>query len=467
LKNTHQLQAVIIGKAEARFHELLPFPYRAVAIFQPGFSLSHIAEPHLPVLPSIEALRAFCHNNPVAAFIFPDYNCPVPEKNQVAQFALEEDITLFMAQTWPSHKGNIQLAPFTITDLFSEPSQAPDHEAARLISGKRILITGAAGSIGSELARQIVKLNPQKLYLLDRAETPLVELEQELQTTNPDNNINQPEAIIADITNYLRMEEVFKSLQPDMVLHAAAYKHVPILERFQAETLRNNTLATKQLALLAIKTGCQHFIFISTDKAVNPKGVMGISKRLSEKYLLYLNHIQMGQPACTHFAIMRFGNVLGSNGSVVPIFERQIAQGGPVTITNPEATRYFVSLPKACFWVLQSLSVVAEAPGIFIFNMGNPVKVAYLAQKMIALYKNHHPESQINVVTTSLRQGEKLNEVLSYPFEKQHPTRHGSVIRLEQGPGEFAGIENSLQLLEEIINDPARVALFVAQTSPE
>jgi FlaA1/EpsC-like NDP-sugar epimerase len=280
------------------------------------------------------------------------------------------------------------------------------------------LITGGAGSIGSEMARQILKYSPKQLVLLDQAESPIYELDMELRSKFKECNW---EIVIADVSNYTRMKNVFESFKPQVVFHAAAYKHVPLMERNPAEAIKVNIQGTKTLADLANENGVSEFVMVSTDKAVNPTNVMGASKRIAEIYIQSLN-----KESKTKFITTRFGNVLGSNGSVIPLFKKQIEQGGPLTVTHEEVTRFFMTIPEACQLVLEAGSM-GEGGEIFVFDMGESVKIIDLAKKMIQL-SGLEINTDIEIKITGLRPGEKLYEELLNNDENTSPTHHDKIL---------------------------------------
>jgi FlaA1/EpsC-like NDP-sugar epimerase len=289
----------------------------------------------------------------------------------------------------------------------------------RFISGKVILVTGGGGSIGSELCRQIAKLQPRTLVIFERAENYLYEIEVELRKHFPDLDI-QP--LVASINDGPGTELLLKHFRPDLIFHAAAYKHVPLMERSPIEAAYNNILGTRNLARAAIATQVECFVMISTDKAVNPSSVMGVSKRITEKYIQACNN---GQPS--RFITTRFGNVLGSAGSVIPLFKKQVAQGGPVTVTHPEIERFFMTIPESVYLVLQA-SYMGQGGDIFILDMGCSVKIMDLAEKLILL-AGKTPGKDIKITCTGLRPGEKLYEELFNNDEQPQPTGHPMISR--------------------------------------
>jgi FlaA1/EpsC-like NDP-sugar epimerase len=337
-----------------------------------------------------------------------------------------------------------QLKNVNIEDLLNRPSikLAPDH-IQNFLKGKRILITGAAGSIGSELVKQLAGIKSEMLVLCDNRETGLYDLQYQLRETSriKDNIIIS----ISDIRNRDIMQNLFESYRPQVVFHAAAYKHVPLMEMHPCEAIKNNVFGTKVVADLSVKYGVERFVFISTDKAINPTNVMGASKRIAEMYISELQskqyELQTKTKALfdsfvgvtseyvqgnTKFITTRFGNVLGSNGSVIPRFQQQIDEGGPVTVTHPDITRYFMTIPEACSLVLEA-AAMGKGGEVFIFDMGEPVKIASLAHKMIKL-AGLTPADDIKIVYTGLRPGEKLYEELLNNGETVISTHHKKIM---------------------------------------
>lgn len=373
------------------------------------------------------------------------HNLQPERKNKIVDFCLEHDIkvlTLPPVQSWVNGQiSTRQIQNIKIEDLLErEPIEIHNEDIRDQIRGKRVLVTGAAGSIGSEIVRQLSIFKPQMIILNDQSETPLHELQLELQENNFENNFH---SFIGDIRDYARMEQLFQTFKPHYVYHAAAYKHVPLMEHNPAESVRTNVMGTKVLADLSVKYGVNKFVMISTDKAVNPTNVMGASKRIAEIYvqslfnsfkykeatvytngLSHLNEDLSG--AKTRFITTRFGNVLGSNGSVIPRFKTQIQKGGPITVTHPEITRYFMTIPEACRLVLEAGSM-GEGGEIFIFDMGKSVKIVELAKKMIRL-SGLVPHQDIAIEFSGLRPGEKLYEELLNDMENTMPTHHEKIM---------------------------------------
>ena len=312
-----------------------------------------------------------------------------------------------------------------IEDLLERPQIKINTENVRQILQNRVvLVSGAAGSIGSELVRQIQQFNPQVTILLEMAESQLHDLSLELRKSFPDARFIP---VIADVRNRARVEQIFREMKPDVIYHAAAYKHVPLMESFPNEAIQANVSGTKNMADMAVKYGVKRFVMISTDKAVNPTNIMGASKRIAEIYVQSLfRKLSATDPECTKFITTRFGNVLGSNGSVIPYFRKQIAAGGPVTVTHPDIIRYFMTIPEACCLVMEA-STLGNGGEIFVFDMGKPVKILDLARNMIRL-AGYVPEKDIAIEFSGLRPGEKLYEELLNQKETTLPTAHEKIM---------------------------------------
>jgi len=327
------------------------------------------------------------------------------------------------------------------------------------LNNKIILITGAAGSIGSELARQCAKFNPALLVLLDQAESPLHELELEF---NEKTNLKKHEVVIGDVRNKERMQNVFNTFKPQIVFHAAAYKHVPMMENNPSESILTNILGTKTVADLAVEFKVEKFVMISTDKAVNPTNVMGASKRIAEIYTQSLGKISQ-----TKFITTRFGNVLGSNGSVIPRFKKQIEEGGPITITHPDITRFFMTIPEACQLVLEA-GCMGKGGEIFVFDMGQSVKIVDLARKMIKL-SGLKEDRDIKIIYTGLRPGEKLYEELLASSENTLPTHHQQILVGKVREYEFAEVTQFINELILLFNtqDNTRIVAKMKDIVPE
>ena len=362
----------------------------------------------------------------VDAFVVSPLKADALKESDIADRLLKEKVQIFLApdvsNDWDGSAKRRGIKEVQIEDLLGrDPIKINMKEIAAHLEGKRVLITGAAGSIGSEIMRQVAMFNPYQMILIDEAETPLHDIRLELK--NKWQEIDAP-TLVANITNKARMESIFAEYQPEYVFHAAAYKHVPMMEDNVSESIQNNVLGTKILADLAVKYKVGRFVMISTDKAVNPSNVMGCSKRICEIYVQALaRKIQKDGSAPTQFITTRFGNVLGSNGSVIPLFRKQIAAGGPVTVTHPEIIRYFMTIPEACQLVLEAGSM-GKSGEIYIFDMGKPVKIVDLAQRMIRL----SGRTDVKIEFTGLRHGEKLYEELLATRENTKPTSHDKIM---------------------------------------
>jgi FlaA1/EpsC-like NDP-sugar epimerase len=315
---------------------------------------------------------------------------------------------------------------------------------ASYITGETVLVTGAGGSIGSELCRQIAALGAQALILVDHAESPLVEIERQLIH---ERGFGATVAVLADTKNRARMRELFERHRPAVVFHAAAYKHVPLMEANAVESVRNNVLSTRVLAEVASEVGSKRFVLVSTDKAVNPRNVLGQTKSVCE---WVVSAAAARERNGTQFISVRFGNVLGSSGSVIPLFKRQIARGGPVTITHPEMTRYFMTVPEAAQLIVQA-GAMGESGAIFVLDMGTPVKILDLAQNMIRL-SGKEPDRDIPIEFIGVRPGEKLHEELWGPGEEAVPTGHPKILRCEWAPVDPMWLDEELTELERLVD---------------
>src|SRR5690606_24115243 len=343
-----------------------------------------------------------------------------------------------------------QIKEIHIEDLLERDAiNLANPEIKSHIRGKTICITGAAGSIGSELVRQIIHYRPRNLVLIDQAESPLFEIDREVRGLELDVNIF---AYVADISNSDRISAILALHKPGMIFHAAAYKHVPMMENNPCEAVMCNILGTKTLADLAVQHKVEKFVMISTDKAVNPTNIMGCSKRIAEIYVQALNnHLQHLSGDSTSFVTTRFGNVLGSNGSVIPIFKKQIDQGGPITVTHPEVTRYFMTIPEACQLVLEA-GIMGHGGEIFLFDMGESVRILDLAKKMIRL-SGLVPNKDIDIVFTGLRDGEKLFEELFNQSESTIPTHHEKILIAKVREYAYPEINSIVELFHDLVHD--------------
>lgn len=373
--------------------------------------------------PDLNTIRKMRNNNISTLLISPGAINVFRANKDFQDALLAEGIHIYMptTQEWNRNEQQ-QLKEVSIEDLLPRDEISIDMESVgSMLHGKRILITGSAGSIGSEIVRQIAKYSPAELILIDSAETPQHDIRLMMAKQFPE---IKAETIVTTICSKSRMEHIFKTYLPDYVFHAAAYKHVPMMENNPCESIQNNVYGTKILADLAVKYGVKKFVMISTDKAVNPTNVMGCSKRICEIYVQSLNKaIEEGIiNGKTQFVTTRFGNVLGSNGSVIPLFKKQIKAGGPVTVTDPRIIRYFMLIPEACKLVLEA-GTKGNGGEIFVFDMGKPVKIADMAQRMI----NLSGAKNVEIKYTGLRAGEKLYEEVLNEKESTKPSFHDKI----------------------------------------
>ena len=392
-----------------------------------------------------ENLMEMLERDHVQAIIVSPAKAKLLKNSDLPDRLLKEGMQIFIApevsDNWNGAMPMGAIKEVQIEDLLGrDPIKINMKEIAGHLEGKRVLITGAAGSIGSEIMRQVAMFNPYQLILIDSAETPLHDIRLEVKK-----NWAEMEAptIVANITNKSRMEEIFAEYRPQYVFHAAAYKHVPMMEDNVSEAIQNNVVGTKVLADLAVKYQVERFVMISTDKAVNPSNVMGCSKRICEIYVQALaRKVEKEGLAPTQFITTRFGNVLGSNGSVIPLFRKQIAAGGPVTVTHPEIIRYFMTIPEACQLVLEAGSM-GKSGEIYIFDMGQPVKIVDLAKRMIRL----SGRTDVKIEFTGLRHGEKLYEELLATKENTKPTSHDKIMIAEVREYNYEDISDDIDLL--------------------
>lgn len=379
----------------------------------------------------------------------------VERKNELVDQCLEFGIkitTVPSADQWIGGEFNIsQIKEVRIEDLLGRNVISLQNKYVNQeISGKNILVTGAAGSIGSELVRQIIKYNPGKLVLLDQSETGLFEIENEIRALKSIGD--RMVSFIADISNKSRLKAAFDEYRPNYVFHAAAYKHVPMMEANPIEAIGCNVLGTKNLADLSVEFEVEKFVMISTDKAVNPTSVMGATKRAAEIYVQSLNYFLRGLDTVgPKFVTSRFGNVLGSNGSVIPIFKKQIQNGGPITVTHPDITRYFMTIPEACSLVLEA-GVMGEGGEIFVFDMGKSIKILDLAKRMVQL-SGLEVGTDIDIVFSGLRPGEKLYEELLDDKENTMATHHPKIMISQVRELEFSRVREIFETIQgEIVN---------------
>ena len=353
---------------------------------------------------------------------FDDYNPEIADNNVIQRIGKIESIN--------------------VEDLLERPTIDINTDNVRsILSNQVVMITGASGSIGSEIVRQVANYSPRVIVLLEMAESPLHDVLIDLKQEFPEQQFAH---IIADVRDAKMMKEAFEEYKPDVVFHAAAYKHVPLMEEFPRQAVLTNVLGTKNVADMAVKYGTKRFVMISTDKAVNPTNVMGASKRIAE---IYVQSLYLKNPNCTKFITTRFGNVLGSNGSVVPYFKKQIAAGGPVTVTHPDIIRFFMTIPEASSLVLEA-AALSNGGEIFCFDMGHPVKIADLAKNMIRL-AGYEPGKDIEIIYTGLRPGEKLYEELLNQKELTMPTVNEKILVAKVREYDFDAVSTQIQALIE------------------
>lgn len=406
----------------------------------------------IPILSPNKALDAvwLTQNNVKLVVIAIQTIAPL-RRNEISEAALQAGIKVKVVpsyRTWID--GNLttkQLKSIKIEDLLQRNKIELDNvNISGSVEGKKILVTGAAGSIGSEIARQLSFYDLKNLILIDHAESPLYDIEQELKESNRTKNTINPICEVANVKDRYRMDIIFDNYRPDIVYHAAAYKHVPIIEKSPYEGIFVNVFGTRIVADTAVRCGVERFVMVSTDKAVNPTNVMGATKRVAELYTQSLN-----EHGKTKFIATRFGNVLGSNGSVVPLFRKQIEAGGPLTVTHEEITRYFMTIPEACNLVLEA-GAMGQGGEVFVFDMGQPVKIMDMAKKMVKL-SGLELGKDIKIEVTGLRPGEKLYEELLASSENTLPTHHPKILRAKVETYSHRAIKEHLDILTEIMID--------------
>ncbi len=381
-------------------------------------------------------------------------NFSIARKNEVAEICFRNHVKVRVVppvDKWV--KGELSLSQIKdvrIEDLLGRESIKLDNQnLEKELRGKRICITGAAGSIGREIVNQVIRYFPERVILIDQAESELYEVEREISMQDSRVSVIP---YLADISNTERIRSIFNEHKPEVVFHAAAYKHVPVMERNPSEAVVCNILGTKNLADLSVDFKVKKFVMISTDKAVNPTNVMGCSKRIAEIYVQALNNeLETTGRDHTIFVTTRFGNVLGSNGSVIPVFKKQIEAGGPITVTHPEITRFFMTIPEACQLVLEA-GGMGKGGEIFIFDMGQMVKIVDLARKMIWL-SGLEPDRDIEIVFTGLREGEKLFEELLSNAENTIPTHHAKIMIAKVDQYAYQEVNRLIDLFNDLVND--------------
>ena len=412
--------------------------FDVVGILDDNLSIQNKSLDGIPVSSPGE-LDELLNENEITKAIFAINNIKGNRKNEIVDLCLSRGIQVLQVHaeaSWANDNFKIsQIKEIEIEDLLDRPVIALDKDnVTRQYKGKKVMITGGAGSIGSEIVRQLIKYDPAQIFILDEAESPLVSIGLECKEELSFANVLP---IIADVTDMPRLVKIFDEYTPDIIFHAAAYKHVPIMESYPSEAISVNVGGTKNMAMLADVYEVEKFVMVSTDKAVNPTNVMGASKRIAEIFIQSFN-----SSSRTNFITTRFGNVLGSNGSVVPRFKKQIAQGGPVTVTHKEITRYFMTIPEASQLVLEA-GAMGEGGEIFLFDMGEPVKISDLAKKMIQL-SGLTPDQDIEVKYTGLRPGEKLYEELLATKENSIETHHPKITKAKVREYDFIKVEKTI-----------------------
>ncbi|MCD4834037.1 MAG: polysaccharide biosynthesis protein [Bacteroidales bacterium] len=393
-------------------------------------------------------LENLLDKNTVEKLIIAKENIGPVEKQNIIEKCLQYDIGVLSVpdiNTWINGELSFnQIKEIKIEDLLERPPIVLDiNKIKKIILNKSVLVTGAAGSIGSEIVRQLINFNPKKIILFDQAESPLYDMELDLQEKF---NFYNFEIVIGNIADEYRVRKLFEKYKPSFVYHAAAYKHVPMMEKNPTEALRTNILGSKIIADISNEFKVEQFVMVSTDKAVNPTNVMGASKRIAEIYIQALNQVSQ-----TNFITTRFGNVLGSNGSVILRFKKQIDKGGPVTVTHPEVTRYFMTIPEACQLVLEA-GAISNGGEIFIFDMGKSVKIIDLAKKMIKL-SGLNIGKDIQIKYTGLRPGEKLYEELLNDLENTLPTHHSKIMIAKVRNYDFEQVQKKFRELIKLQKD--------------
>jgi FlaA1/EpsC-like NDP-sugar epimerase len=403
----------------------------------------------LPILTLKKKLPTLMRSIGAEGVIIADKSLSKEERLLIVEQCLEFNYKVYIVPLitdWENQKEISQkVKKLQIEDLLERKPIVLDSKAiSKQLKDKTILVTGAAGSIGSEIVRQVMRFNPKRIIVLDQAETPLHHLFLEMNALEAKTKM---QFVVADIRNYEAMDNVFKIHQPQVVFHAAAYKHVPLMEENPSQAILTNIKGTKIIADLSCHYKVKKFVMVSTDKAVNPSNVMGASKRIAEKYVQSLHLLNSSSPEDdgTKFITTRFGNVLGSNGSVVPLFTKQIAAGGPITITHPDIIRYFMTIPEACQLVLEA-GVMGKGGEIYIFDMGKPVKIIDLARKMIKL-AGFIPEVDVKIKIVGLRPGEKLYEELLNDSSKTLPTHHDKIMIAQEITDEYINLHSDIEKL--------------------
>ncbi|WP_341226346.1 nucleoside-diphosphate sugar epimerase/dehydratase [uncultured Arcticibacterium sp.] len=441
------------------------YKYKIICFLDDNPQLKGKSIEGVSVLNKKENLKEFIAKNlaffPEMEVIFAIQSISSVQRNEIIDEILETGVklkTLPPIKQWMNGelKAN-EIHQIKIEDLLQrEPIKLNNRLVSDYIKDKTIMITGGAGSIGSEIIRQALKFEPSRIVVIDQAESAIYDIESELKRLrNREDEKTTLDFVVCNITNLNRMEHLVTKYKPHVIFHAAAYKHVPLMEADPFNAIEVNILGTCQLADLALKHNVSRFVFVSTDKAVNPTNVMGASKRVAEMYIQSLSL----QQNSTRFITTRFGNVLGSNGSVIPLFKRQIESGGPVTVTDPEIIRYFMTIPEACQLVLEA-GTMGKGGEIFVFEMGEPVKILNLAKRMIRL-SGLEPGEDIDIEFTGLRPGEKLFEELLNDAESTKPTHHPKILIAQVRPNSLEEISSAINSLRKSLNGATAMELVM------
>lgn len=471
-QNAHMKRVAIIGAGNsgARLHSEI----RA----RPGLNLKVICylddDPRkrgtllhgVPVVGKTEDIARVKRDVQIGKVIIAMPNAPAGKIREIVALLnandIEHDILPSFALSLKSGASVLSLRHVQIEDLLGRDAVNLNAENIRqMVEGKILLVTGAGGSIGSEICRQIASYEPEKIVLLERSEAALFLIEQELLKSYPASKIV---AYPADINDAARVEAAILNYRPTVIFHAAAHKHVPMMESHPAEAITNNLIGTRMIARLASRHGVGKFLLISSDKAVRPTNVMGATKRLAE---IYLQTLQRRPEVATKFLAVRFGNVLGSSGSVIPIFQKQISQGGPVTVTHPDVMRYFMTIPEAVGLVLQC-AAEGDSGDVFVLDMGQPIRIADVARQLIEL-SGLRPDKDIEIQFTGLRPGEKMSEEVTYENEVLSPTHHPKIRKLSVPTEGFPDLDREWAEIEQQIDTmrPVEVKAWINRQVPE
>ena len=429
----------------------IPRKYKLQGFINPSTKSFNNRILDVPVIGKTRKIPVLVRGLGASTLIIAEENLSKDEKIEIIEDCLQYNIKVYnlprLTDLSNQKKVASNIRKIKIEDLLErKPIEINNCQISGQLKDKVILVSGAAGSIGSEIVWQVAAFNPKKLILLDQAETPLHQISLEIAKCNTSAEII---CIIADVRNYNSLDKVFNDYQPDIVYHAAAYKHVPLMEMNPQQAIFTNVLGSKYMADLSLKHKVERFVMVSTDKAVNPSNVMGASKRIAEKYVQSLaKKLKKENNTTTKYITTRFGNVLGSNGSVVPLFTKQIENGGPITITHPDIIRYFMTIPEACQLVLEAGSM-GNGGEIYIFDMGKPVKIIDLATKMIKL-AGLEPDKDIEIKVVGLRPGEKLYEELLNDSATTLPTHHEKIMIAQDIHEDYEFISEQIEELKKL-----------------